>query len=116
MAPAVAGVSRAARGMQEGRLSLDQVGVIARRAGEEFGCALCTGLCNVATVRSAADRSKLEPMTRTRQFSAGTAASITKDASEQFSCWRIKLPHVEAAKFDTALRSHLDALIAEPQA
>ena len=39
--------------------------------------------------------------------------SITKTADEEFTCWRIKLPHVDAAKFDAALASHRDALIAE---
>ncbi len=40
-------------------------------------------------------------------------ASITKTSDEEFTCWRIKLPHVDAAKFDAALASHRDALIAE---
>ena len=39
--------------------------------------------------------------------------SITKTSSEQFSCWRIKLGHLDAAKFDAALASHRDALIAQ---
>ena len=40
-------------------------------------------------------------------------ASITKTADEKFTSWRITLPHLEAAKFDAALASHRDALIAE---
>ncbi|WP_156765017.1 HNH endonuclease signature motif containing protein, partial [Mycobacterium sp. 1081908.1] len=40
-------------------------------------------------------------------------ASITKSSDEQFAWWRIKLPHPEAAKFDAALASHRDALIAQ---
>jgi hypothetical protein len=32
---------------------------------------------------------------------------------EEFTCWRIKLPPLDAAKFDAALASHRDALIAE---
>jgi hypothetical protein len=40
-------------------------------------------------------------------------ASITKTSDEEGSCWRIKLGHCDAATFDAALASHLDALIAE---
>jgi hypothetical protein len=40
-------------------------------------------------------------------------ASITKTADEQFTCWRITLPHADAATFDAALQSHQDALVAE---
>ncbi len=39
--------------------------------------------------------------------------SITKTGDEQFTCWRITLPHDEAATFDAALTSHREALIAE---
>jgi hypothetical protein len=38
---------------------------------------------------------------------------ITKHSDEEFSYWRIKLPHLEAATFDAALASHRDALVAE---
>jgi Domain of unknown function (DUF222) len=38
---------------------------------------------------------------------------ITKTSDEEFTCWRIKLPHLDGAKFDAALASHRDALIAE---
>ena len=39
--------------------------------------------------------------------------SITKTTSEESTCWRITLPHDDAAKFDAALASHRDALFAE---
>ncbi len=39
--------------------------------------------------------------------------SVTKITEETFAEWRIRLPHVEAAVFDAALQSHLDALVAE---
>ena len=60
----------------------------------------------------AAHRGQTGPATRTRS-AARTAASITKTADEEFTCWRIRLPHAEAATFDAALASHRDALIAE---
>ncbi|OBK17528.1 HNH endonuclease signature motif containing protein, partial [Mycobacterium sp. 1245852.3] len=43
----------------------------------------------------------------------GPLASITKTSDEQGSCYRITLPHPDAAKFDAALASHREALIAE---
>ena len=41
------------------------------------------------------------------------SASISKTSDEEGSCWRIRLPHADAAKFDAALASHRDALIAQ---
>ena len=41
------------------------------------------------------------------------SASITKTSDEHGSCYRIRLPALEAAKFDAALASHRDALFAE---
>lgn len=104
---------RCARGMREGRLSLDQVGVIAGRAGEGSD-AHYAQLAGVATVNQLRTALKLEPRPEPEpDFRPDPRPSITRSADEQFSCWRIKLPHVEAAKFDAALQSHLDALIAE---
>ncbi|WP_044081186.1 HNH endonuclease signature motif containing protein, partial [Mycobacterium canetti] len=104
---------RCARGMREGRLSLDQVGVIAGRAGEGSD-AHYAELAGVATVNQLRTALKLEPRPEPEpDFPPDPRPSISKSSDEQFSCWRIKLPHVEAAKFDAALQSHLDALIAE---
>lgn len=69
---------------------------------------------NPATVNQLRTALKLEPRPEPEpDFRPEPRPSITRSADEQFSCWRIKLPHVEAAKFDAALQSHLDALIAE---
>lgn len=65
---------RCARGMREGRLSLDQVGVIAGRAGEgsDAHYAQLAGGCHGESV---ADRAQVGTATRTRTgFSAGSAA------------------------------------------
>jgi Domain of unknown function (DUF222)/HNH endonuclease len=97
--------------MREGRLSLDQVGVIAARAGagsDEHYAALA-GCATVSQLRTAL---KLEPRPEP-DSRPEPQRSITKTTDEEFSCWRIKLPHLDAAKFDAALASHLDALIAE---
>ncbi len=104
---------RCAQGMREGRLSLDQVGVIAARAGEGSD-AHYAELAGVATVSQLRTALKLEPRPEPAPDSRPQPQpSITKSTDEEFSCWRIKLPHLDAAKFDAALRSHLDALIAE---
>ena len=104
-----------AQGMREGRLSLDQVGVIAARAGEGSD-AHYAELARCATVNQLRTAVKLEPRPEPEPDSEPRPQpqpSITKSADEEFTSWRIKLPHLEAAKFDAALASHHDALIAE---
>ncbi len=102
---------RCAQGMREGRLSLDQVGAIAARAGEGSDEHYAE-LARVATVNQLRTAVSLEP--RPEPDSAPQPQpSITKTSDEEFSCWRIRLPHPDAATFDAALASHRDALIAE---
>lgn len=102
---------RCARGMREGRLSLDQVGVIAARAGvgsdEHYA-----QLAAVATVNQLRTAVKLQPRPEP-ESRPEPRASITKTSDEEGSCWRITLGHLDAAKFDAALASHRDALLAE---
>ncbi|HEY9305284.1 MAG TPA: HNH endonuclease signature motif containing protein [Mycobacterium sp.] len=102
---------RCAAGLAEGRLSLDQVGVIAARAGEGSDEHYAQ-LAAVATVSQLRTAVKLEPRPEPDP-AREPQRSITKTSDEQSSCWRIKLPCDEAATFDAALQSHLDALIAE---
>src|SRR3984957_7147967 len=102
---------RCAKGMAEGRLSLDQVGVIAARAGEGSDEHYAQ-LAGVATVNQLRTAVKLEPRPEP-DSRPEPQPSITKTSNEQFSCWRINLGHLDAAKFDAALASHRDALIAE---
>jgi hypothetical protein len=104
---------RCAQGMREGRLSLDQVGVIAARAADGSDEHYAQ-LAAVATVNQLRTAVKLEPRPEPEPDSrAEPQRSITKTTNEDGSCWRIKLPHHDAAKFDAALQSHQDALIAE---
>ncbi|OBG27091.1 HNH endonuclease signature motif containing protein [Mycobacterium sp. 852002-51057_SCH5723018] len=102
---------RCAAGMREGRLSLDQVGVIAAGGGrgsdEHYA-----QLARVATVTQLRTAVKLEPRPQSER-GPEPEASITKTSDEEFSCWRIKLPHDDAATFDAALASHREALFAE---
>ncbi|WP_142248570.1 DUF222 domain-containing protein, partial [Mycobacterium colombiense] len=72
-------------------------------------------LAAVATGTQLRTAVKLEPRPQPEPRPDGLApqASITKTADDEGSCWRIKLSHPDAAKFDAALASHRDALIAE---
>jgi Domain of unknown function (DUF222)/HNH endonuclease len=102
---------RCTQALREGRLSLDQVGVIAARAGEGSDEHYAQ-LAAVATVNQLRTAIKLElrpePDARPQP-----CRSITKTTNDEGSCWRITLPCDEAATFDAALQSHRDALIAE---
>ena len=100
-----------AQGMREGRLSLDQVGVIAARAGEGSDEHYAE-LARVASVSQLRTAVKLEPRPEPDPRPE-PQRSITKNSGEQSVSWRITLPHDEAATFDAALQSHLDALYAE---
>ena len=102
---------RCAKGMREGRLSLDQVGVIAARAGEGSDEHYAQ-LARVATVNQLRTAIKLEPRPKPEP-APEPERSVTTTTNEQGSCYRITLPHHDAAKFDAALASHRDALIAE---
>ncbi len=105
---------RCAQGMREGRLSLDQVGVIAQRAGEGSDEHYAE-LAQSASVNQLRTAIKLEPRPEPAEPESRPEPerSVTKTTDEQGSCYRIKLPHHDSAKFDAALQSHLDALITE---
>jgi hypothetical protein len=102
---------RCAQGLREGRLSLDQVGVIAARAGDGSD-AHYAQLAEVATVSQLCTAIKLEPRPDPGPRPDPQRA-ITKTSDGAFDFWRITLPHVESATFEAALQSHRDALFAE---
>ena len=102
---------RCAAGMREGRLSLDQVGVIAQRAGQGSD-AHYAELARHASVSQLRTAVKLEPRPQPDPRPQ-REPSITKTSDDHGTCWRIRLGHHDAAKFDAALNSHRDALIAE---
>ncbi len=104
---------RCARGLREGQLSLDQVGVIAARASDGSD-EHYAGLAAVATVNQLRTAVKLEPRPEPQPGRPDPQPSITKTSSgEELTCWRIKLPPLDAAKFDAALAAHRDALITQ---
>jgi hypothetical protein len=102
---------RCAAGMREGRMSLDQVGVIAARAGEGSDEHYAQ-LAACATVNQLRTAVKLEPRPEPEPRRE-PERSITTTSTDRGSCYRITLGHHDAAKFDAALASHRDALIAE---
>jgi len=108
-----------AQGMREGRLSLDQVGVIAAKASDGSDEHYAQ-LAAVATVNQLRTAVKLEPRPEAEpepdcdpQPEPELQPSITKTSDEHGACYRIKLGHHDAATFDAALQSHHDALITE---
>ncbi len=89
--------------MREGRLSLDQVGVIAARAGEGSDEHYAE-LARCATVNQLRTAVKLEPRPEPDQPGPAPEPSITKTTDEQGSAATgSRFPHLEAAKFDAAL-------------
>jgi hypothetical protein len=101
---------RCAQGMREGRLSLDQVGVIAARAADGSD-AHYAQLASVATVSQLRKAISLEPRPEPEaERPPEPERSITKHSDEQSTTWKITLPRLDAAKFDAALQSHLDAV------
>jgi hypothetical protein len=98
--------------MRQGTLSLDQVGVIAEGAadGSDAHYAQLAAVATVAQLRTAI---KLEPQPDPEpRPEPQRCITKTPGPGEQYTTWHIRLPKVDAAKFDTALQSHHDALIA----
>ena len=106
---------RCTAGLREGRLSLDQVGVIATRAGRGSD-AHYAQLAASATVSQLRTAVKLEPRPDPQpkpRPGPGPGRSIIKTGDEESVSWKITLPHAEAAVFDAALGAHLEALITD---
>ncbi|WP_284225896.1 HNH endonuclease signature motif containing protein [Mycobacterium antarcticum] len=104
---------RCVAGMQEGRLSLDQVGVIARGAatGSDAHYAQFATTATVSQIRTAV---RLEPRPEPPDPEPEPERSFTRtDNHDGTTTWKITLPHAEAATFDAAVNSHTDALIAQ---
>ncbi len=97
--------------LRDGRLSLDQVGVIAARAADGSDEHYAQ-LAQVATVNQLHTAVKLEPRPDPDPR-PDPQPSITKTCDGQFTWWRIKLRHPEAAAFEAALASHREALVTE---
>ncbi|BBY57266.1 HNH endonuclease signature motif containing protein [Mycolicibacterium sarraceniae] len=105
---------RCVAALREGRLSVDQAGVIAARAaeGSDEHYAQLASVGSVSQLRTAV---KLEPRPPKPGPQPDPPRSIHKTSGEESTSWKITLPQDEAATFDAALQSHRDALIAEYQ-
>ncbi|MFI5508309.1 HNH endonuclease signature motif containing protein [Mycobacterium sp. NPDC051804] len=115
---------RCVQGMREGRLSLDQVGTIAKKAatGSDEHYAK---LAEVATVSQLNTALKLEPPLPPEPDPYREPDPAPKPEPElppqlakthsddQYVYWKIKLSHLDAATFDAAVASQLDAAIAQ---
>ncbi len=96
-----------AAGLREGRLSLDQVGVIATRATDGSD-AHCAQLAQVATVTQLRTAIKLAPRP-TPDPKSELERSIHTTTDDTHTTWRMRLPHPDAEVFQAALASHRDA-------
>jgi hypothetical protein len=100
-------------GLREGRLSLDQVGVIAENAADGSD-AHYAHLIENATVSQLRTAVKLEPKPDPKP-EAEPQRSITKTESRdgRYTTYRITVTRMEAAKIDAAVDSQRDRLIAD---
>ncbi|AFM15799.1 protein of unknown function DUF222/HNH endonuclease [Mycolicibacterium chubuense NBB4] len=112
---------RCTEALREGRLSLDQVGAIAKRAadGSDEHYAELAASATVTQLRFAlklAPKPKPEPRPEPEvepEPAPAPQPSISKSTDGECTTWRITLPALEAAKFEAALASHQDALITD---
>ena len=110
---------RAARqGMREGRLSLDQVGVIADRAGEgsdEHYAELARGAPRSASCAPLSSWNRDPNPIRNPNPNPPPSRGVDHQDHRRGSSAAAgsNFAHTDAAKFDAALQSHHDALIAE---
>jgi hypothetical protein len=105
-----------ADGLREGRLSLDQVGVIAEHAadGSDAHYAELAAVATVAQLRTAV---KLEPRPEPEPEADAEAEpepkrSFRKEVHDDYTTYQIVLPRLEAAKLDAGMQSHHEAQIA----
>ncbi|OPE45726.1 HNH endonuclease signature motif containing protein [Mycolicibacterium diernhoferi] len=102
---------RCTQGLREGRVSLDQIGVIAEQAAA--GCDdHYANLVQVATVTQLRTAVKQEPRPDPDRKPEPKRSFSSVDG-DGYTTYKIRLPKLEAAKFDAAVASHKDALIAD---
>ncbi len=102
---------RCTQSLREGRVSLDQIGVIAERAGHGSDDHYAN-LVQYATVTQLRTAVKQEPRPKPDRKPEPKRSFSAVDG-DGYTTYKIRLPKVEAAKFDAAVASHKDALIAD---
>jgi hypothetical protein len=115
---------RCTAALREGRVSLDQIGVLATRSATGSD-AHYADLITVATVNQLRTAVKMEPRPQPENDPhpddeserppelPEPNRSFSKTSDETSTTWCITLPHPEAATVDAAVQSHHDALIAQ---
>ena len=104
-------LQRCTQGLRDGRVSLDQIGVIAERGGP--GCdEHYANLVQHATVSQLRTAVKQEPRPEP-ESKPEPKRSFSRIESDDYTTYRIRLPKVEAAKFEAAHQSHRDKLVAD---
>ncbi|AQA01440.1 HNH endonuclease [Mycobacterium sp. MS1601] len=103
--------------MREGWLSLDQVGVIATKAGAGSD-AHYVQFAKYATVQQIRTAIKQEPKPEPLPDAEPAPQpeperSLTQTSDGESTTWHVTLASEEAAEFDAALRSHQDKLVVE---
>ncbi|MGE2728242.1 HNH endonuclease signature motif containing protein [Mycolicibacterium vaccae] len=98
--------------LREGRLSLDRVGVIAEGAadGSDEHYVEYAQSATVTQLRTAV---KLEPRPTPKPRPERGSAISKSVGTDGYTTWHIRLSSIESAKFDTALASHKDGLVAD---
>ncbi|OAN36083.1 HNH endonuclease signature motif containing protein [Mycolicibacterium iranicum] len=102
---------RCTAALREGRLSLDQVQVIADRSGPESD-AHYLHIAERMTVAQLRTAVALEPKP-VPEPKPEPGPSISKSVKGEYTTYRIRVNNFEAAKVDAALASHRDGLIAD---
>jgi hypothetical protein len=103
-----------AEALREGRLSLDQVGVIADRGGDGSD-GHYVEVATVSTVAPLRTAIKLEPRPdpTPKPEPRRSVSKTTGGPGGEYTTWKITLPKLDAARLQAALDSHREALIAE---
>ncbi|MBO0678791.1 DUF222 domain-containing protein [Mycolicibacterium sp. S2-37] len=102
---------RCTQALRDGRLSLDRLGVLAECAADGSDDHYAQ-LAESATVTQLRFAVKLEPRPDPTP-EPEPQASITKHTNGEYTTWKIRLPRLEAVKFQAALQSHHDAQITD---
>ncbi|WP_264020564.1 HNH endonuclease signature motif containing protein [Mycolicibacterium setense] len=102
---------RCTQALREGRLSLDQVAVIAENAADGSD-AHYAQLASVATVTQLRTAVKLEPRPQPDR-QPEPQRSFTRSEADTHTTYTIRLPRLEAAKFDAARQAPHDGLVAD---
>ncbi|TLH50726.1 hypothetical protein C1S81_20120, partial [Mycolicibacterium neoaurum] len=102
---------RLAATLRQGQVSLDQFGVIAEHAADGSDDHYAE-LATTATVTQLRTAVKQEPRPQPEPRSS-SVRSFSRHEQDGCTTYRIRLPKLEAAKFDAALGAHKEGLVAD---